>query len=64
MLVKKITTGFVIQTFDTVTEKWVSQEFVAADACDYENDKGEPLINTAAFAVVADQYLPFDMIQP
>jgi hypothetical protein len=56
MLVKKITTGFVVQTFDTITEKWVSQEFVAGDECDYENDKGD-------YAVI-DQYLPFNMIQP
>jgi hypothetical protein len=64
MLVKKITAGFVIQTFDTTTMKWVSQEFVAGDECDIENDKGEPLINTAAFSVVCDEYLCFDMVQP
>lgn len=42
MIVKKITTGFVIQEFDTTKGKFVKQEFVAGE-CEYENGNGEPL---------------------
>lgn len=31
MKINKITTGFVIQTFDTELGKFVSQEFIAGD---------------------------------
>lgn len=34
-IVKKITTGFVIQNYDTDTERFVSQEFVAGDQVDW-----------------------------
>ena len=52
MLLKKVTTGFVVQTFDTEKQKFVSQEFVAGDQCDYENEDG------------VEDYLPYDMVQP
>lgn len=57
MIIKKITTGFVIQEFDTDLQKFVSQKFVAGDECDYEDEDGtavEP----------CNQYLPYDMVQP
>jgi hypothetical protein len=57
MLVKKITTGFVIQTFDTETRKFTGQEFVAGDQVDYENEVG---MLVKSFK----EYLPFDMVQP
>ncbi len=57
MIVKKITTGFVIQTFDTKTGKFVSQEFIAGDQVDFEDKKGNAVEEF-------DNYLPFDMVQP
>lgn len=57
MIVNKITTGFVIQKFDTETRQFVSQEFIAGDEVDVENEHGEP-------AESFDEYLPFEMKQP
>jgi hypothetical protein len=54
---KKITTGFVIQTFDDNGD-CTNQEFVAGDQVEYEDIDGEP------FDVPADHYQPFEMIQP
>ena len=57
MIVNKITTGFVIQRFNTETNKFIDQEFIAGDEVSYENVYGES-VDTF------DEYLPFDMIQP
>lgn len=57
MLVKKITTGFVIQTFDTKTRKFTGQEFIAGDQVDYETETGVPVESFK-------EYLPYDMVQP
>jgi hypothetical protein len=66
MIIQKITIGFVIQEFDTDTQQWVNQDFIASDQCDYEVD-GDP-INLQDFVdrVVGkkEPYLPFDMVQP
>ena len=43
MKVNKITVGFVIQKFDVGNKKLISQEFVAGDQVDYENEDGEPI---------------------
>ena len=56
MIKSKITSGFVIQNFNTETKEFVSQEFFAGE-CDFENENGGP---TTAF----EEYLPFDMVQP
>ena len=57
MKIKKITTGFVIQTFDTKEGKFVSQEFIAGDDVSYETEQGEAVspdwLNGA--------YLPFEI---
>lgn len=77
MLINKITTGFVIQTFDTEKGKYVSQEFVAGDQVDYEEkETGNPMdweewdklnvnkeLNFGPYAE-NEPYLPFDMVQP
>lgn len=64
MTIKKITTGFVIQVFDTDLNRYTSQEFVAGDT-DYENDDGEALDFTEIpFKDGTEPYLPFDMKQP
>jgi hypothetical protein len=55
--IKKITPGFVIQTYEGVD--CVEQEFVAGDQVDWEDAEGEvvpPPDNTI--------YQPFDMVQP
>jgi hypothetical protein len=57
MIVKKITVGFVIQTFDTETRKYTGQEFIAGDQVDYEDDMENPV-------TPFKEYLAFDMVQP
>ena len=57
MIVNKTTPGFVIQQFDTETRRFISQEFIAGDEVDFEDEDGEPVDSF-------DEYLPFDMTQP
>jgi len=65
MIVNKVTTGFVIQQFDTNKKKFVSQEFIAGDEVDVEDDEGNPLSTYIRDACGIDNhYLPFDMTQP
>lgn len=64
MLVKKITTGFVIQVFDTDKKKFVAQEFLAGDQCDYENPYGDPVGPELLEVDGKEMYLPYDMKQP
>ncbi|MGO8750590.1 MAG: hypothetical protein ACLQNE_31970 [Thermoguttaceae bacterium] len=64
MLVNKITSGFVIQVFDTELKRFVSQEFVAGDHCDYEDGNGDPVSSELLKADGKDASLPFDMVQP
>jgi hypothetical protein len=58
MTVRKITTGFVIQEYDVDAKEWISQEFVAGDLVDWEDENGESV------DCFDDVYLPFDMKQP
>jgi len=60
MLIKKITTGFVTQVFDTEQNKFISQEFTAGDQVDVEDEYGKPVDQTEIDKV----YMPFDMEQP
>ncbi len=70
MIIKKITTGFVIQTFDTDKQRYTSQTFVAGDVVDYENTDGDALAHDEMeplnFGPTCEKepYLPFDMVQP
>jgi hypothetical protein len=64
MLVKKITVGFVIQVFDTELKRFVLQEFVAGDECQYEDKNGVPVCSEALEVDGEEAYLPFDMVQP
>ena len=60
MIVKKVTTGFVIQEFDTETRQFVSQEFVAGEQVDFEDEFGdtvEPFSEYLAFDMVPPQYM-------
>ncbi len=60
MKIDKITTGFVIQTYDTKTGRCVGQEFVAGDDVKYEDKHGE----SVDWEENPDAYQPLDMVQP
>jgi hypothetical protein len=66
MIICKVTTGVVVQAFDTDQQVYVSQHFVASDQVNYETDDGCPINVTdfAARVVGREPYLPFDMVQP
>lgn len=58
MIWRKVTWGFVIQTYKN--DVCVEQEFFAGDQVDYEDDKyGDPIDPP-----VNEQHYPLDMIQP
>jgi len=63
MIIKKITCGFVIQTFDTGKGEnvCVHQEFIAGDPVDFENKHGAPIDNDG---LTDPLYFPFNMEQP
>lgn len=72
MIVKKITTGFVVQTYDTDLECCTHQEFVAGDQVDWEDEDGNTLLSLSdSTQYVGDTdldledlpYQPFDMVQ-
>lgn len=65
MVIQKITTGVVIQEFNTDTQQFVSQRFEAGDEVSYEVDGNE--VNQTDFEnrlVSHGGYLPFTMVQP
>lgn len=65
MILKKITTGFVIQDYDTDLGKFVNQEFIAGDEVEYEDEYGEVLDeNDEELEDFFDAYLSFEMKQP
>ena len=57
---KKITYGFVVQTFD-VDGKCIHQEFIAGDQVEWEDNDGDP---TDGLMGAEPEYQCFDMIQP
>lgn len=63
MKIKKITTGFVIQTFDTEKQEFIEQEFVAGDTVDVEDEAGNPIEDQESTGI-DEKYLPFEMVQP
>ena len=64
MQLKKITTGFAIQTIDTETGKLTHQEFIAGDQCQYEDGEGNCIDAEECFGDDAEPYFPYDMVQP
>jgi len=60
-IIKKITYGFVIQEYDDELEQFVSQEFVAGDQVEHEDEDGNPVDDLTASSI---PYLEFDMVQP
>lgn len=63
MIIQKITSGFVVQKYDTVSQRFISQEFVAGDECDYESD-GETVDPSLLEVDGREVYLPYEMVQP
>ena len=60
MIVKKITVGFVIQTFDTTSGKFIDQSFTAGDQVDWEDEHGNTIdIGEHEHSL----YYPFHMVQ-
>ena len=65
MRINKITTGFVVQTWDTDLNKWTGQEFLAGDQCEYELAGTFRTLDPAEiWPNQPEPYLPFDMRQP
>ena len=64
-MINKITTGFVVQQFDD-KGCCTTQEFVAGDQVDWEDENGETIeIENQPCDDDRDQwYYPFEMIQP
>lgn len=71
-VIKKITVGFVVQSYDTKTRRFSCQEFVASDAHHWENQEGDPLNlgDNADLALIYGQggvdepNLNLEMVQP
>jgi len=64
LLINKITTGFVIQVFDTDNKEFISQNFTASDECDYETQDGKPVDSSLLEVDGKEIYLPYDMVHP
>jgi hypothetical protein len=64
MIVSKITTGFVVQKFDADTGRCISQEFVAGDQVEYEDQAGNPVEDGQYGIDLEGLYWPLDMKQP
>ena len=76
MIINKVTNGFVVQSFDTETRKFVSQEFIASDEIEWETTEGESVGMCSRHGKecgaeliygkggVDEPYLNFEMKQP
>lgn len=64
MLINKVTTGYVIQTFDTELKRFIKQKFIAGDECSYETESGEAVESELLEVNGEEVYLPFKMLQP
>lgn len=64
MIVRKITTGFVVQEFDADTGRCLLQEFVAGNQVAFEDRQGNP-ISDGDYGIDLDGlYYPLEMKQP
>ena len=63
MLINKLTTGFVVQVFDTDKRYFVSQNFVPGE-CAYEDRRGKPVDPSLLVVDGEEATLPFEMVQP
>ena len=65
MKINKVTPGFMIQTWDTKTRKWVRQEFIAGDGTQYEEAGTSRIFDALEiWPDMPQPYLPFLMKQP
>lgn len=65
MLVKKITHGYVVQIYDTEAQAFVSQDFVAGDECEYEDENDNPVDRSVMSDELGNpKYLAYTMVQP
>jgi len=63
MLINKITTGYVIQTYNTETGRCEAQDFIAGDECEYEfSETGQPFDVDSLETEL--EYQPYNMEQP
>lgn len=62
--IKKITEGFVVQTWNAETGKFEGQEFIAGDQVDYEDENGNPIdVDDDEDFFEKYPYRCFDMVQ-
>ena len=64
MIVRKITTGFVVQEFDAETGRCVSQEFVAGEQIDWEDRQGNAISDGDFGIDLEGLYHPLELKQP
>ncbi len=64
MIVRKITTGFVVQEFDASTGRCIAQEFVAGDAVEWEDRQGNAVSDGDYGIDLEGLYPPLGMKQP
>lgn len=63
MLINKITTGYVVQIFDTKRKEFIRQDFFQGDPKDLEHPK-ETVLNKPIVIDNEEFNLGFDMVQP
>jgi len=64
MIVRKITTGFVVQEFDADTGHCVSQEFIAGDQVEWEDRQGNAISDGDFGIDLEGLYHPMEMKKP
>jgi hypothetical protein len=64
MIVNKTTTGFVVQKFDSETGRCLSQEFVAGDQVEWEDQAGNAVEDGQYGIDLEGLYFPLEMKQP
>jgi hypothetical protein len=64
MILRKITTGFVVQQFDSDTGRCLSQEFVASDQVEWQDQAGNPIEDGQYGIDLEGLYFPAEMKQP
>jgi hypothetical protein len=64
MILNKITTGFVVQKFDSETGRCLSQEFVAGDQVEWEDQAGNAVEDGQYGIDLEGLYCPLEMKQP
>jgi len=64
MIVRKVTTGFVVQEFDSETGRCISQTFVAGDKVDWEDRQGNSISDGDFGIDLEGLYHPMEMKQP